>query len=151
MRKIFSNKKAVYGFDILDQLEVGIALNGWEVKSAKEGRFDVSGAFIDYTAKGELLLKQARIPGWDTAPAVSKDEQFRDRKLLARKVQALKIGGMASRPGYTLIPLDGYVNDRGLIKITVALVKGKKKYEKKQKIKERDLDRQIKRDIRKYK
>lgn len=150
MRSIFSNKKAAFGYDILDKLEVGIVLRGWEVKSAKAGRFDVSGAFIHLNPEGELLLKGARIPKWDTGEKVTKDEQFRDRKLLARRTQSLKLGGLASRPGYTLIPLDGYVNDRGLIKLTIALVKGKKKFEKKQKIKERDLERQMRRDIKKY-
>jgi SsrA-binding protein len=151
MQRIFLNKRAAHGVDILDKLETGIVLKGWEVKSVRAGRIDVSGAFVDFSPRGELHLMNARIPKWDTAPAIDVKEQIRSRKLLAGKSQAAKLGAMASRPGYTLIPLAGYVNDKGLIKIEIALIKGKKKYEKRQLLKERDMERQINKDIKNYK
>lgn len=150
MKKLFSNKRAAHGFDVLDKIEVGIILEGWEVKSLKSGKIDMSGAYVEYTAAGELLLVGARIPSWQFAPAQTPEAENRSRKLLAKKSQIQKLGGMAGRPGYTLIPLEGYTNDKGLIKLQIALVKGRKKYQKKQKIKEKDMERQMRRDVRKY-
>lgn len=150
MKPVFSNKKAYHGFDILDKLEVGIVLKGWEVKSMKSGRVDVMGAYVDYTAAGELLLRGVKIAKWSTGAAVSPEEQSRSRKLLAKRSQAAKLGGLGSRPGYTLIPLEGYVNDKGMIKLVIAVVKGKKKFDKRQQIKERDITRQAQIDAKRY-
>ncbi len=113
----------------------------------KAGSVNFRSAFINYTPTGELILQGASIASWKSAPKVTLAEEKRDRRLLVSKAQALKIGEYSKRPGHTLIPLEGYINDKGLIKLSIALVRGRRKFEKKQKIKERDIQRQIERDM----
>jgi len=123
-------------------------LYGWEVKSMKAGSVNFRNAFITYTPQQELILQGGSISSWKSAPQVSNAEENRDRKLLVRKSEAIKIGEYSKRPGHTLVPIDAYINDKGLIKLTIALVKGRRQFEKKQKIKERDMQRQIEKDMR---
>lgn len=150
VRQIFNNRKIAALYDIIDKLEVGIVLQGWEVKSFKNGHINMFGAFVAYSPSGELWLREASISPWKTAGEVSPDQQTRPRKLLASKRQIEKLGGQASQPGYTLVPFEAYVNEKGLIKLVVALVKGKKKFERKQQLKERDMQRQMERDLKDY-
>ncbi len=113
----------------------------------KAGSGNFRGAFVTYTARNELVLQGGTIPSWKSAPQVTMEDEKRDRKLLVGRSEALRIGEYSKRPGHTLIPLEGYINDKGLVKITIALVKGRRKFEKKQKLKERDMKRQMDRDL----
>lgn len=149
MKQIFSNKKAYFNFDVLDKVESGIILYGWEVKSLKNGRIDVSSAYIK-EKNGELFLIGSKIPNWKSAQNSNYKLEDRDRKLLAHKKEIVKLVTSAKQSGVTMVPLDGYINDSGIIKITVALVRGKKKFDKRAKIKERDLKRRIDSDRKKY-
>jgi SsrA-binding protein len=133
---------------VISKLEAGIMLYGWEVKSMKAGNVNFRNAFITYTPQQELMLQGGLIASWKSAPPVSAEAEKRDRKLLVRKSEALKVGEYSKRPGHTLVPIDAYINDKGLIKLTIALVKGRRQFEKKQKIKERDMKRQIDKDLR---
>lgn len=147
---IFSNRKALHDYEVVDTVKVGIALYGWEVKSLKAGHANFQDAYVSLTQTGELMLHGSRISGWKSAPAVTNELQNRDRKLLAKRSEAARIGGMSKRPGFTAVILSGFISDRGLIKLDLALVKGKKKYQKKQKLKERDLKRELQQDMRNY-
>jgi SsrA-binding protein len=146
-KSIFSNRRAYFDYDVVDTLTVGIALYGWEVKSMKAGHLNFQDAYVQYDENGELILKSGLISAWKTAPLVSQDLQRRDRKLLAHKSEAVRIGELSRRPGYTMVVLSGSVSDKGIIKLELAVVKGKKKFQKKQKIKERDLDREMRQDL----
>lgn len=146
-RVIFSNRKVLHDFSVEEKLEAGIALQGWEVKSLKEGMADLRGAFVSDNLAGELVLKNANVPSWKTGLAKKEEEKKRDRKLLVHRREADKIRGLMQRPGYTAVPIDVYVNDRGRVKLTLAVVKGKRKYEKKQVAKEKDMKRQQQREL----
>jgi len=150
IRILYNNKRISSIFTIIDKLEVGIVLRGWEVKSFKAGHVNMSGAYVAYTPAGELWLRGIVVSPWKTAPSVSKEEQERPRKLLAQRKQAIKIGNLSMQPGYTLVPLEAYVNEKGLIKLVIALAKGKRKFERKQELKERDLQKQVDRDLKEY-
>lgn len=132
---------------MVDKVEAGVELQGWEVKSLKEGMADLRGAFITDNLSGELVLKNANIPAWKSGLPKKEEEKKRDRKLLLRRKQIDKFRGLAQRPGYTIMPLEVLVNDRGLVKIIVAVVKGKKKYERKQAAKEKDIQRRLQREL----
>lgn len=145
--QIFNNRKIAALYEVLDRLEVGIVLKGWEVKSMKAGHVNMSGAFVAYAPAGELWLRDAIISPWRTAGDVPQEEQGRPKKLLASKGQIERLGRQAQQPGHTLVPLEGYINEKGLIKLVVALVRGKKKFERKQQVKERDMQRQVEREL----
>ncbi len=145
--KIYINKRIPHDFDIIDTLEVGIVLKGWEVKSIKARHINMGGAYVDYDPEIGLILKGAKVPSWRTAPRQGIEEEMRDRVLLAKNSQIQKLSGLAKRPGYTLVPREVYVSEKGLIKLIIVLVKGKKKFQKKQILKEKDLKRQVERDL----
>ncbi len=149
MKIIFSNKKAYFNFDVLEKVEAGIILLGWEVKSLKEGRIDVSSAYIR-EKDNELFLIGSRVPNWKSAQQSNFKLEDRDRKLLIHKKELIKLVTSAKQAGITMVPLEGYTNDKGIIKITIALVKGKKKFDKRAKLKEKDLKRRIDLDRKKY-
>lgn len=146
-RTIYSNKRALYDYKVEDTLEVGIALQGWEVKSLKEGMADLRGAFIATNLEGDLMLKNANIPSWKTGLPKKDEQKKRDRRLLLHKKELKKIAGLISRPGYTAIPKSFYVNNRGLVKMELAVVTGKRKFEKKQVAKEKDMRRRQQREL----
>ncbi len=144
---LFSNKRALHDYKVVEQLEVGIALQGWEVKSLKQGMADLRGAFVISDLNGNLVLKNANIPAWKTGLPKKDEEKKRDRLLLLHKRELKKFAGLLMRPGYTAIPASFYVNNRGLVKMQLAIVTGKKKYEKKQVAKEKDLRRRQQREL----
>lgn len=147
MQYLFQNKAVTVHYTIDDKLEVGMKLFGWEVKSLKHRRFNLTNAYIESSVEGELWLKNANISIWPGALGVEANQTLRPRKLLAHRKEAARIGGAAKRPGYTLVPLSMYVNDKGLVKLEIALVRGKKKYQKKEAIKRKDLRRQLEQEM----
>lgn len=142
-KPIYINKKAAYEYQVLDKLEVGIVLYGWEVKSIKAGRVNMNDSFVQFDYPSKLTLRNARIPTWSTSTFKGDSQEKRERVLLANSHEARKIGEAAKRPGYTIVPLRIYINDKGLIKLEIGLVRGQKKYNKKELIKQRDLDRDL--------
>lgn len=147
MKQIYYNKRAKLDYEVLDKLEVGMVLYGWEVKSIKAGHVNMTSAYVDSPREGDLSLRGVSVSAWKSGEAQSEEHKKRDRRLLAHRNQAIKFAQMASRTGYTIIPLSLFVNDRGMIKLEIALAKGVKKYQKKQMLKERDMQRQIEGDM----
>ncbi|MCA9379182.1 SsrA-binding protein SmpB [Candidatus Dojkabacteria bacterium] len=147
MKQIYYNKRAKVDYQILDKLEAGIVLFGWEAKSVKAGHVNMTAAYVDTMLGTSLELRGASISSWDSGRMQSDTQKKRDRRLLVHKSQAAKFAQLADRPGYTIIPLSLFVNDKGLIKLEIAVAKGVKKYQKKQKIKERDMRRQLESDM----
>jgi SsrA-binding protein len=148
---LYTTKKLGRDYQITDTLEAGIVLYGWEVKSIKDKTANFTNAFILYEPdSGRLLLKGLIVPAWHTAPRVSDIEQKRDSVFLTSKREAIKLGLLSKQPGFTLIPKSVYENDRGLIKIEIGVVRGKKKFEKKQMLKERDMQRQMEIDMKNH-
>ena len=122
------NRKATFDYYIEEKYEAGLVLQGWEVKSIREGRAQIKEAHV-IVRNGELYLLQAHITPLKTASTHEKADPTRVRKLLMHQREITKLIGKVERSGFTLIPLDMHFS-RGRVKLTVGLAKGKKLYEK---------------------
>lgn len=146
MKTITYNRYATYEYFVLEKYEAGIVLEGAEVKSLRAGNVNLKESFC-FIRNGEITLKNAHIAVYDKAGAFSSKESKRDRKLLMHRAEIDKIVGKINEKGYTLIPLSLYFSG-SLVKVELALCKGKQSYDKKRTIAERDekrsLDRQLK-------
>ena len=141
------NKKARFDYFIEETAEAGISLSGAEVKSAKMGHINVADSFC-FIEKGGITLKNCRIAPYEKGSVFNLDP-LRDRQLLLHKREISRLIGKVREKGYTLVPLRAYFKGRYL-KIELGLCKGKHNYDKKNVIRERDLDRQAQRDIKEY-
>lgn len=139
MKKI-TNKRAFYEYFIVQKLEAGIALKGTEIKSIRAGRIN----FKDSYAKivdGECMLLNFHISPWEKAAFFNHDAE-RPRRLLLHKHEIRRLKSRTEEQGMTLVPLEIYLNEQGKCKITLGLAKGKKQHDKRETIKERDLERE---------
>ena len=142
---IAKNRKARHDFLIEDTYEVGIVLSGTEVKSIRQGKVSLKESFADIY-NGEIFVYQMHIDPYEQGNIYNKDP-LRIRKLLMHKQQITKLIGLKQREGYTLVPLTLYFKD-GRCKMELALAKGKKLYDKRHAIAERDSDRRIQKSMR---
>jgi len=141
------NKKASFNYTITDSFEAGIVLTGAEVKSIKSGRIDLSNAYVKIIGR-ELWLVGANIPRYKHDGSENYDAQ-RSRKLLVKKKELIDIENTLRQKKLTLVPLSVYTT-RGKIKVEVGYGKGRKRYEKKAREKQKDLDRELLYQKRKY-
>ena len=144
MKIIAVNKSASFEYFIGDKYEAGIVLEGAEVKSLRAGKTSLGESFCEIRG-GEIFLKNMHIALYDKSGAFSTRDSRKDRKLLLHRIEISKIVGRVNERGYTLVPLKIYFKD-ALIKVEIALCKGKHTYDKKQAIKERDLKRAMDRE-----
>ena len=144
---IATNKKAYYTYKIESEYEAGIVLVGTEVKSMREGRVSFQDAYADIK-NGEIFLRQLHISPYKYA-YYSNHESHRTRKLLLHGYEIKKLWSKIKERGYTLIPLKIYFkNDK--IKVQIGLGRGKKLYDKRQAIKQKDVKRDLDRERKKY-
>ena len=148
MKTIAYNRHATYEYFILEKYEAGIALEGAEVKSLRAGNCNLKDSFC-FIRDGQLTLKNAHIAVYDKAGAFSTKDSKRDRKLLMHRSEIDKIVGKINEKGYTLIPLSLYFSG-SLVKVEVALCKGKQSFDKKRAIAEKDEKRALERQIKEY-
>lgn len=145
IKYITENRKARHDYFIHDTYEAGIALTGTEVKSLRRGRVNVKDSFCRLEG-GEVWLEAMHISPYEQGNRFNHDP-LRTRKLLLHKYEILKLIGKVKEKGYTLIPLNLYFK-KGRVKVTVALVTGKKLYDKRQasaeKEAKREMDRRLK-------
>jgi hypothetical protein len=145
IKYIAENRKARHDYFIHDTYEAGIALTGTEVKSLRRGRVNVKDSFCRLEG-GEVWLEAMHISPYEQGNRFNHDP-LRTRKLLLHKYEILKLIGKVKEKGYTLIPLNLYFK-KGRVKVTVALVTGKKLYDKRQasaeKEAKREMDRRLK-------
>jgi SsrA-binding protein len=145
-RKVVArNKKALHEYSISDTWEAGIALYGPEVKSIRAGKVSLAESFARID-KGEVWLHDAHISPYDPASRWNTDP-VRPRKLLLNRGEIRRLIGATQEKGFTLVPLDMYIK-KGLIKVTLALGKGKKLYDKREDEKKKDAKREIERATR---
>ena len=142
---VAKNRKACHDFAIEDTYEVGLVLSGTEVKSIRAGKVSLKESFADIY-NGEIFVYQMHIDPYEQGNIYNKDP-LRIRKLLMHKQQITKLIGLKQREGYTLVPLTLYFKD-GRCKMELALAKGKKLYDKRHAIAERDSDRRIQKSMR---
>lgn len=145
VKTIALNKSASFEYFIEDRYEAGIVLEGSEVKSIREGRASLSESFCEIRG-GEIFLKNMHIALYDKSGAFSTRDSRRERKLLLNRMEISKIVGKVNERGYTFVPIKLYFKD-ALIKVEVALCKGKHTYDKKKAIAERDMKRALDRTI----
>ncbi len=134
------NRKARRDYLIEDVVEAGIVLEGSEVKSLREGRATISEAYAS-PRQDEIFLLDAHIAVYEAASRFG-HEPTRPRKLLLHKRQIDRLTGAVRRDGMTLVPLSIYFNDRGVVKVSLALARGKRQYDKRQAEKERSWRRE---------
>jgi SsrA-binding protein len=146
MKIITHNKKIFFDYEISETLEAGIVLSGDEVKSLREGKVSLVGAFVTMH-NGELYLINCRITPYSRAFLKDESEATRRRKLLLKKRQIAKLIGDISRKGVTILPIKLYFNDKNLVKLEIGLGKHKKAAGKKEAIKERDIKRETARTL----
>ena len=142
---VAKNRKARHDFAIEATYEVGLVLSGTEVKSIRAGKVSLKESIADIY-NGEIFVYQMHIDPYEQGNIYNKDP-LRIRKLLMHKQQITKLIGLKQREGYTLVPLTLYFKD-GRCKMELALAKGKKLYDKRHAIAERDSDRRIQKSMR---
>ncbi len=128
MSTVIKNKRATFDYTIEERFEAGMVLRGWEVKSVRAGRATINLAHI-YVREGEIFLCNAHMTPADQICTHEKPEMSRTRKLLLHKKEIERLIGKVERSGYALVPLDLHFV-RGRVKLSMALGKGKKEFEK---------------------
>jgi SsrA-binding protein len=148
MKQIAYNRSASFEYFIEEKYEAGIVLEGAEVKSLRAGNCNLKDSFC-FIRNGEVQLKNMHIAVYDKAGAFNSKDSKRDRKLLLHKREIDKIVGKINSKGMTLVPISLYFKDN-LIKVEVALCRGKQTFDKKESVKQRDLKRDIDRQLKQY-
>jgi len=143
---IVENRKAFHDYFIEERIEAGLSLTGWEVKAIRAGRAHLKEAYV-VIKNGELVLIGAHITPLTTASTHVNADPTRTRKLLLHRREINRLVGQVERAGYTLVPLNLHYS-RGRVKLDVGLAKGKKQYDKRATIKEREWNREQQRLLR---
>ncbi|MBL7742806.1 MAG: SsrA-binding protein SmpB [Chitinophagaceae bacterium] len=139
------NRSAYHEYFIDAKYEAGIVLLGTEVKSIRNGKVSFNDSYC-LLNKGEVWVKSLHIAEYSHGN-INNHEPMRDRKLLLEKREIRKIESKLKEKGYTLIPLRIYFNEKGLAKMEIGLAKGKKLHDKRESIKQKDVEREMKRFI----
>ena len=145
MKSIATNRKAQRDYSILETLEAGIELKGSEVKSIRAGRINLNDSFARIE-NNQLVLYNTHISSYEQASYLNV-EPVRKRKLLLHRNQIEKLEGKLTQKGLTLIPLKVYFNARCFVKIELALGKGKRLYDKREVLKRREIDLEMRRAL----
>lgn len=147
MKVISTNKKAFHDYNVVETLECGINLIGCEVKSLRKGEVNLTDSYCRIT-DGNLVLVGCHIKNYDKG-SYSNVASRRDRRLLAHKREIMRMLGKVKEKGYSIVPLKFYFKD-SLVKVEVALVKGKRDYDKKDSILKKDAERDLERTMKEY-
>ena len=140
-----NNSKARFNYEILDTIEAGLVLRGHEVKSIKTGKVSIKGAYVRIKS-GQAWLVGANIAPYQPANIPEDYDEQADRKLLLSKHQLSSLVGLSKSHGVTLVPLKLY-GKKGVVKLLVGIARGKKKYDKRRTIKEKDIARAKQRGV----
>ena len=142
------NKKAYYNYELVEKVQAGVALLGTEVKSLRGRECDLEGSYARIE-DGQCWLVGCKIAPYAQA-SHNNHEPLRKRKLLLHKAQIRKIEGKLTQRGFTLVPLRIYFNERGLAKVELALARGKRQYDKRQKLQEQQQKKDVARSMKRY-
>ncbi|MDD5144538.1 MAG: SsrA-binding protein SmpB [Candidatus Pacebacteria bacterium] len=148
MEVLTENKKAYYKYQIGEKFEAGVSLLGQEVKSIKSGRINLAGAYVMLKG-GEVFLVGSSIPPYQPKNSPANYNPERSRKLLLKKSEINYLIGKTKERGLTLVPLLVYTK-KGKIKIEIGLGRGKREFDKRDAIKKRESDREIKRELNRF-
>lgn len=142
-----NNRKAKFDFEIEDTIECGIVLTGTEIKSIRLGKANLKDSYATFKGN-EIYLTNMHISHYEQGNIFNHDE-IRARKLLLHKKEILKLKSKLNVEGYTLVPLKLYFK-KNKVKILIGVARGKKNYDKRETIKKRDIDRQLKKEFKNY-
>ena len=144
-RAICTNRKLFRDYEVLDTFECGIELKGSEVKSLRDAKANIDDAFgrID---GNEVYLYSCHVTPYEKA-SYFKEEATRPRRLLLHRSQIKKLIGQVMQRGFSLVPMKMYFNQKGRVKVALSLVRGKKLYDRRQDIKKRETDRELRRSL----
>ncbi|MFL1706099.1 MULTISPECIES: SsrA-binding protein SmpB [unclassified Campylobacter] len=148
-KDLAKNKKALHDFTILETFEAGIVLKGSEVKALRAGRANLKDSFVR-VIKGEMFLLNAHISHLDTTHSHFRPDERAPRKLLMHKKQIDKLFGAVTQEGLTLVALVLYLNDKNIVKVKVALAKGKNLHDKRESLKKREADKEARAAMKRY-
>lgn len=143
---LIENRRAGYDYEILEKFQAGIQLSGGEVKSLRLKRGSLEGARV-LVRGGEAYVVNMEIPPYQVGNKTENYDDRKNRRLLLSKSEINKLSGQASAKGLTIVPISVY-NIGRYIKVGIAVVRGKKKYDKRESIKKRESDREIRRTLR---
>jgi len=145
----FLNKKAFHDFHIEDIFEVGIELQGSEVKGIRAGRINLKDSFVRII-KNEVFILNLHIGALETTHATYRPAENRDRKLLLHRKQIDKLFEKVTKDGYTIIATKMYFNDKNMVKLNIGSAKGKKNYDKREDLKQKTMARETQRVLKNY-
>ena len=140
------NRKAKFNYQIFDTVEAGIVLTGTEIKSLRHGKANIRDSYVR-VKNGEMYIINMHISSYENGNIFNHDET-RERKLLLHKKEILKFRDKIKLEGYTIVPLKVYLKN-GRAKVLIGLAKGKKNYDKREDIKKRDIERNIRARLKK--
>ena len=143
-----NNRKAKYDYDILETLVAGIVLTGTEIKSIRLGKASLVDTFC-YVNNGEMIMRNSYIAKYEQCGWKNHEER-RERKLLLNKKEIRDFDDESKKPQITIIPLKMFINEKGLCKVLIALAKGKRDFDKRETIKNRDNKRELDRVMKNY-
>jgi SsrA-binding protein len=143
-KKIFSsNRKAYYNYEILEKLETGIVLSGYEVKSVRRSNISLVDSIVRFS-NGEAFVENVFIAPYEQISSHITDyDTKRKRKLLMHKSEINRMYAKVKEKGLTVVPLEVYIGGKGKVKLLIGLAKGKKSYDKKEAIKKKDMAREM--------
>lgn len=148
MRVIAKNKKAFFNYELIETLEAGISLLGSEVKSIREGMVSLKESYAEIK-EGEVFLINCHVSPYDPANIFNHDP-LREKKLLLHRKEIKRLIGKIKEKGLTLVPVKILLNDKGRVKVEIALAKGKRVYQKREAIRQRDQDREMRGELKRY-
>jgi len=146
MKSITKNKKAYFEYQILEKHMAGIQLKGSEVKSIRASKVSIAEAYC-FITNGEMFIKGMHVTEYKQGGTHNNHEPIRDRKLLLKKKEIIKLHELVSQKGLTIVPLEIILSNTGFIKLEIGLAKGKNLYDKRNSIKEKDIKRELERNI----
>ena len=135
------NRKASFQYQLLEKMEAGIVLTGTEIKSLREGKASIGEAYCLFQ-KGELYVKNLHIAEYKYGSHQNHEEK-RDRKLLLKREELRKLERKVKEKGLTIVPLRLYIGERGIAKLEIALGQGKRSYDKRKSIQDKDMKREM--------
>lgn len=142
---LIQNKKAYFDYEILEKLTAGIELLGFEVKSLRDKKGSLEGAYVTVRG-GEAYLMNANIPPWQPKNTPKTYDPVRNRRLLLTKKEIATLSATESKKGLTIVPILVYNKGRK-IKVEIATVRGKKQFDKRESTKQRETEREIRRTL----
>ncbi|MEO1486980.1 MAG: SsrA-binding protein SmpB [Bacteroidota bacterium] len=138
------NKRARFDYELLDTYTAGIVLSGTEIKSIRLGKASISQSFCEFNDAGELFIINMQVDEYSYGGHYNHKPKA-ERKLLLNRQELKKLKKEVTTSGLTIVPLKVFINDRGLAKVNIALARGKKLYDKRETIKDRDNKRNLSR------